>query len=332
MNSEVVAKSGLAIGVIAASVKQMSELGRLVKGAGYTVAASVEIKPGLCGPLPQVDVWVANLDLHDPGVRAVMDGLDLDGPPVIYEDDLQLVPDPAAGKTADEKPLLPAEIRQQKERRLALKLRQLVRDSAVETRRRAQKVWVLAASTGGPDAVAQFLAGIPDDLDGVAFLYVQHIEHQALESLQKVVIRHCGWCVENTDETRVIREKTVYLISPRHQIELLEGGVLSPLPDQPWGGRYRPSIDQVIAKVARIYRDRGGAIVFTGMGDDGANSCTMLHHRGGQVWIQTAASCAIDSMPVSVEKKGCVQFSAAPTELARQFVNLHKHGARPLRP
>src|SRR5690606_21365580 len=111
--------------------------------------------------------------------------------------------------------------------------------------------------------------------------------------------------------------------SPQHQVELLEGGVLSPLPE-PWGGRYRPSIDQVIAKVARIYRDRCGVIVFTGMGDDGANSCTMMHHRGGQIWIQTAASCAIDSMPVSVEKKGCVHFSAAPAELAQQFVKLHK--------
>lgn len=328
MNSGVAANTGLAIGVIAASVKQMAELGRLVKGAGYAVAASVEIKAGLRDPLPQVDVWVANLDLHDPEVCAVMDGLDLDGPPVIYEDDLQLVSGPSSQK-ADEKPLLPAEIRQQKERRLALKLRQLVRDSAVETRRRAQHVWVLAASTGGPDAVAKFLAGIPDDLDGVAFLYVQHIEHQALESLQKVVTRHCGWRVESTDVTRVIREKTIYLVSPRHQIELLEGGVLSPLPEQPWGGRYRPSIDQVIAKVARVYRNRGGAIIFTGMGDDGANSCTMLHHRGGQVWIQTAASCAIDSMPVSVEKQGCVHFSAAPEELARQFVNLHKQGSRP---
>ncbi len=322
--------SGLAVGVIAASVKQMSELMRLVKGAGYTVSASVEIKPGFGGPLPPVDVWVANLDLHDPGVRTVMDGLDLDGPPVIYEDDLQLVPD-AATQSTGEKPLLPAEIRQQKERRLALKLRQLVRDSAVESRRRAQKVWVLAASTGGPEAVAQFLAGIPDDLSGVALIYVQHIEQQALESLQKVVKRHCGWCVENTDEARVIREKTVYLVSPQHQFELLEGGVLSPLPE-PWGGRYRPSIDQVIAKVARIYRERGGAIVFTGMGDDGANSCTMLHHRGGQVWIQTAASCTIDSMPVSVAKKGFVHFSAAPAELAQQFVKLHTQGVPPQRP
>jgi chemosensory pili system protein ChpB (putative protein-glutamate methylesterase) len=321
--------TGLAVGVIAASVKQMSELGRLVKGAGYAVAASVEIKPGLAGPLPQVDVWVANLDLHDPGVRAVMDGLDLNGPPVIYEDDLQLVPEVAT--PADEKPMLPAEIRQHKERRLALKLRQLVRDSERESRRRAQKVWVLAASTGGPDAVAQFLAGIPDDLDGVALLYVQHIEQQALESLQRVVTRHCGWRVENTDEARVIREKTVYLVSPQHAFDILDGGVLSPLA-QPWGGRYRPSIDQVIAKVARVYRDRGGAIVFTGMGDDGADSCTMLHYRGGQVWIQAAASCTIDSMPVSVAKKGFVQFSAAPEELARQFVKLHKQGVRPTQP
>lgn len=322
--------TGLAVGVIAASVKQMSELGRLVKGAGYAVAASVEIKPGLAGPLPEVDVWVANLDLHDPGVRAVMDGLDLDGPPVIYEDDLQLVQD-ASTTPANEKPLLPAEIRQQKERRLALKLRQLVRDPGVESLRRAQKVWVLAASTGGPDAVAQFLAGIPDDLDGVALLYVQHIEQQALESLHKVVARHCGWQVDNTDTTRVIREKTVYLVSPQHAFDILEGGVLSPLP-QSWGGRYRPSIDQVIAKVARIYRERGGAIVFTGMGDDGANSCNMLHHRGGQVWVQTADSCAIDSMPVSVAKKGFVHFSAAPAELARQFVKLHKQGVRPPQP
>ncbi|MBC6906023.1 chemotaxis protein CheB [Saccharophagus sp. K07] len=318
--------NGLAIGVIAASIKQVSELGRLVKGAGYNVAASVEIKPGLTTPLPQVDVWVANLDLHDPSVRSVMDYLDLDGPPVIYEDDLQIVPPPT--KAVDEKPLLPAEIRQQKERRLALKLRQLVRDSAAETRRRAKKVWVLAASTGGPEAVAEFLAGLPDELEGVALLYVQHIEHQAMSNLQKVVTRHCGWAVETTEEARVIRENTVYLISPQHQVELLEGGVLSPL-QEPWGGRYRPSIDQVIAKVARVYRERGGVIVFTGMGDDGANSCTMMHHRGGQVWIQEAASCTIDSMPVSVAKKGCAQFSATPAELARRFVKLHQEGLRP---
>lgn len=320
-------KSGLAIGVIAASVKQLSELNRLVKGAGYAVAASVEIKPGQTAQLPPVDVWVANLDLHDPTVQPVMDGLDAGDLPVIYEDDLQLVP-PSSDRAADEKPLLPAEIRQQKERRLALKLRQLVRDSGLETRRRAKKVWVLAASTGGPDAVGEFLDGIPDDLDDIALIYVQHIEHQALESLHKVVTRHCGWAVENTETARVIREKTVYLISPLHQIELLEGGVLSPLPE-PWGGRYRPSIDQVIAKVARIYRERGGVIVFTGMGDDGASSCTLLHHRGGQVWVQTAASCTIDSMPTSVEKKGCVQLRAAPADLARHFVSLHKHGTQP---
>jgi chemosensory pili system protein ChpB (putative protein-glutamate methylesterase) len=317
-------KSDLAIGVIAASVKQLSELNRLVKGTGHAVAASVDLRSGQTDPLPEVDVWVVNLDLHDPEVQPVIDTLEALGLPVIYEDDLQLVPPP--NPAAKEKPPLPAEIRQQQERRLALKLRQLVRHSEPVTRRRAQKVWVLAASTGGPDAVGQFLDGLPEDLEGIALLYVQHIEHQAMESLRKAVRRHCDWDVEITDEARVIREKTVYLISPQHQVELLEGGVLSPLPE-PWGGRYKPSIDHVIAKVARVYRHRGGVIVFTGMGDDGANSCTLLHHRGGQVWVQESTSCTIDSMPVSVEKKGCVHFTGTPADLARRFVSLHRSGA-----
>jgi len=316
--------SGLAIGVIAASVKQLSELNRLVKGTGHAVAASVDVKSAPPGPLPEVDVWVANLDLHDPAVQPVMDILDALGLPVIYEDDLQLVP-PPSDTPANEKPALPAEIRQQKERRLALKLRQLVRHSEPSARRRAQKVWVLAASTGGPEAVGEFLDGIPDDLAGIALLYVQHIDHQVLESLQKAMRRHCGWDVETTDTARVIREKTVYLIAPQHQVEVLEGGVLSPL-HEPWGGRYKPSIDQVIAKVARVYRDRGGVIVFTGMGDDGASSCTLLRHRGGQVWVQESTSCTVDSMPVSVEKKGCVHFTGTPADLARHFVSFHKPG------
>lgn len=326
-------RSDLAIGVVAASFKQLHELKGLVKGAGYDVSAAVEIRlanPGqeVTLPWPKVDVWIANLDLDEPRIRQLVDGLDRVGLPIIYEDDLQLVP-VAVEAASYGKPLSPAEIRQQKERRLAQKLRQLVRGPVEDVRKRARKVWVLAASTGGPEAVAQFLAGIPDDLEETALLYVQHIEHSALLSLRKVVSRHCGWSVESTEEARVIREKTIYLFSPLHQVELLEGGVLSPL-QEPWGGRYRPSIDQVIAKVARVYRDRGGVIVFTGMGDDGASSCTMMHYRGGQVWIQTTSTCTIDSMPASVASKGCVDFSAAPAELARHFVMFHKHGIRPL--
>lgn len=315
----------LAIGVIAASVKQVGELTRLVRGAGYSVAVAVELRNGQTPQLPAADVWIVNLDLHDEAAQALFEQLESGGSPVIYEDDLQLT----AAAPGAEKPELPALVRQQKERRLAAKLRQLVREplpqgSTIQARR-AQKVWAIAASTGGPEAVAEFLRGIPADLEGIALLYVQHIESHGHSNLCRVMAKHSCWDVQAISAATVIREKTIYVVSPEQQFELSDGGVISPL-SEPWGGRYRPCIDQVIAKVARVYRNRGGAIIFTGMGDDGASSCTLMHHRGGQVWVQHFATCTIDSMPVSVTKKGCVSFSGKPEALAQQFVYFHRHG------
>lgn len=317
--------SVLVIGVIAGSVKQVGELTRLVRGAGYPVSVAVQLRSGEQTRLPAADAWIVNLDLHDEAARALFEQLESCGAPVIYEDDLQL----AVTGSSSEKAELPALVRQKKERRLAAKLRQLVREPAVADAsisiRRAQKLWVIAASTGGPEAVAEFLQGVPQDLDGVALLYVQHMEDHGYSNLCRVVAKHSCWAVQSIDAAVVIREKTIYMVSPAQQFELSEGGVISPLAE-PWAGRYRPCIDQVIAKVARIYRNRSGAIIFTGMGDDGANSSTLMHHRGGQVWVQHFATCAIDSMPVSVTNKGCVSFSGKPEALAQQFVYFHRNG------
>jgi len=220
------------------------------------------------------------------------------------------------------------QLRQRRERRLATKLSQLVREYLSPEpilRPRARNLWVLGASTGGPDAVAKFLDALGDDLEGVAFLYAQHIEQHALASLQRVVAKHSVYNVELIDEPKVVRERTIYMASPGSQLELLDSRVLMPM-DESWGGRYRPSIDQVIAKVARVYGPKGGAIVFTGMGDDGAQSSMLMHYRGGRVWVQSRETCTIDSMPAAVEARGCAQFSGSPEELGAKLMEWHREG------
>lgn len=307
---------------MAESVAQLSELNRLVRGAGFAVVASVELKSTNLNHLPAADLWVVNLDMHSPSAQAVVDQLDTLAIPVIYDDDLQ------ASAESPGQPVMPAELRARRERRLGVKIRQLVREPAEVNTPRAHKVWVLAASTGGPDAVVEFLNGIPEDIGDIAFLYAQHTEQHALANLRAVVAKRSKWGVLLVDSTRVIREKCVYVLAPNEQVELLEGGLLSPC-GEAWSGRFHPCINQVIARVARIYGARGGAIVFSGMGDDGAHSSTLLHHRGGQVWVQSPATCAADSMPVSVLATGCVQFQGSPTELAQQFVRLHRYNMPP---
>ena len=303
----------LKVGVLAATAQQMGEFVRLVQTAGHRACISLDASQGALASLPQADVWLVASNYPD-CVKHLLELLEAANTPIVYEDD---------ALTPDDAELSPHDLRTQRARRLAAKLAFIaqgdIRDRDNEELARAKYVWVLAASTGGPKAVADFLDGIPEELAGVAFLYVQHINDGTMQTLKQVVDKHSAFHVYTLDAPRVIREKTVYLISPSSQIELLDNGIITPT-GKPWEGDYSPSIDQVIAKVARIFANRGGAIIFTGMGDDGTRSSKLLHYRGGEVWVQSADTCAIDSMPTSVLAAMNSVQQGNPHELAKKLV------------
>ena len=62
-----------------------------------------------------------------------------------------------------------------------------------------------------------------------------------------------------------------------------------------------------------------GAIVFSGMGDDGATGCRSMAEYGGIVWAQDVDSCVISSMPDQARKTNNVTFSANPQKLADEL-------------
>ncbi|HMW47406.1 MAG TPA: chemotaxis protein CheB, partial [Cellvibrionaceae bacterium] len=136
------------------------------------------------------------------------------------------------------------------------------------------------------------------------------------KSLVQMLRQRTGLKVCGTHQNQAIEAGCLYVVSPNQALDIVTPGRITPK-QQPWAGRFTPSINQVIAKVARVYGAQGGAVMFTGMGEDGARGCQLLHHLGGQVWIQTPASSAIDSMPRSVERLGCTRFAGNPRELAQ---------------
>lgn len=302
----------LKIGVLANSSEQVGEFVRIVQAAGYRASATIDASQALLDYVPDVDVWFASPG-YSKEVADLLDLFDKKDTPIVFDDE---------SFDGSIKELSSTELREKRARRLGIKLEGFAHGHVLDRAsrfQRAKHLWVLAASTGGPKAISDFLDGVPASLDNVALLYVQHISDDTMQTLKQVVDKHSQFSVCLVDAPRVIREKTLYMIPPSMQIELRDDGIIAPV-DKPWEGDYAPSIDQVIAKVARVFAERGGAIIFTGMGDDGARSSKLLHHRGGQVWAQQAESCAVDSMPVSVESFTQPNVSGTPEQLARQFV------------
>ena len=84
--------------------------------------------------------------------------------------------------------------------------------------------------------------------------------------------------------------------------------------------KYTPSIDMVVSDVAHRYGKHAGTIIFSGMCDDGKLGAHHMLKAGGQVWVQSAESCVISSMPDNVRKHCEVTYIGNPEQLAKQLV------------
>ena len=182
---------------------------------------------------------------------------------------------------------------------------------------KAKKVWLLGASTGGLQATCQFLSKIPL-LDDLAFVYAQHIDVQQIAVLLKMIKTHTGWPARVPCTGEFIKPGTVTLISPEFETRVSRQGWVLRFASS-WQGHYAPSIDQLANRLALLYRRDCGAIIFTGMGDDGARGCQAIKQYGGQVWVQEPTACTLSAMPEAVIERCKTDFIGTVEELAGRF-------------
>jgi chemosensory pili system protein ChpB (putative protein-glutamate methylesterase) len=189
---------------------------------------------------------------------------------------------------------------------------------------KATHIWVLAASTGGPEAVKKFLDVLPADLD-VAFIYVQHLGEGQSQALSNSIVRDNHYESGVVIHGDVLTAGKVLVVPPEYQITLQPNGSVIAHPQKEWPGVYKPSVDHIVASVASNYGVCSGVIYFTGMGNDGARACRLMDLHGGQSWVQTLSSCVATSMPEQVISAGCASKIDTPENLAR---HLKAHLAR----
>jgi len=181
----------------------------------------------------------------------------------------------------------------------------------------AINVWVLGASLGGPQAVRQFVMAVKKDLP-VAFILAQHIGENHMSLLAEQLNRVTKFKVFTGYSGHMIRHHEIILAPTGKQISITKDGYIA-LKDEPPNTIYSPCINDVITAVAERYRDMAGAIVFSGMGDDGAIGCRSMAENGGVVWAQDVGSCVMSSMPDQARKTNNVTFSAEPRKLAEEL-------------
>lgn len=167
-----------------------------------------------------------------------------------------------------------------------------------------EKVVAVGASTGGTEALKEFLTALPLDAPGI--VVVQHMPENFTAAFAKRLDSICRITVkEARNNDTVVRGQA--LIAPgNHHMLLKRSGAryYVEIKDGPLVSRHRPSVDVLFRSTSQYAGKNAVGIIMTGMGDDGAKGLLEMKQAGAYTIAQDEASCVVFGMPNEAIKLG----------------------------
>lgn len=185
-----------------------------------------------------------------------------------------------------------------------------------------EKVVAVGASTGGTEALREFLEAMPLDAPGIVI--VQHMPETFTARFAERLDNSCRITVkEAANNDSVIRGQA--LIAPgNHHILLKRSGAryYVEIKDGPLVSRHRPSVDVLFRSAARYAGRNTVGVIMTGMGDDGSRGMLEMKQAGAYNIAQDEASCVVFGMPAEAIKAGAVDRVLPLNAIAPEVVRL----------
>jgi two-component system chemotaxis response regulator CheB len=192
------------------------------------------------------------------------------------------------------------------------------------------RVVAIAASTGGPNALAELLSSLPGSLP-VPILIAQHMPPLFTRSLAERLAARSELCVCESAGGEALTPGHVYIAPGNQHLEVVRQGatVLTRLSSAPPENSCRPAADVLFRSLARVYGAGVLALVLTGMGQDGAKGAREIHAAGGRVLVQSGPTCVVWGMPKAVEEAGLAEAVVPLGELAAAVMKRVGNGIMP---
>lgn len=187
--------------------------------------------------------------------------------------------------------------------------------------RSSGRIIFVGASTGGTEAIKQFLLGMPADCPPV--LIVQHMPETFTGSFARRLDSLCAPRVIEAAGGERLENGTVYIAPGHSHMVIRRGsmGLMTELQQTPPVNRHRPSVDVLFDAAATLVGKQAVGVILTGMGKDGAQGLLRMRQAGARTLGQDEASCVVYGMPREAFLVGAVEEVVSLDDMARRTLN-----------
>lgn len=161
----------------------------------------------------------------------------------------------------------------------------------------SEQLIAVGASTGGTEAIREFLLGMTPDCPGIAI--VQHMPENFTRMFAERLDGLCQIRVKEAEHNDPILPGHAY-IAPggKHLwVKRDEGQLLCKLSTEPPMNLHRPSVDFLFLSAAKFLGADAIGVIMTGMGKDGAKGMLKMKQAGAWNIAQDEATSVIFGMP-----------------------------------
>lgn len=161
----------------------------------------------------------------------------------------------------------------------------------------SEKLIIIGASTGGTEAIKDFLMQMPSDCPGI--LITQHMPPGFTKSFAQRLDSLCKIDVKESEGGERVLPGHAYLAPGHSHLQLVRSGAnyMTQLDQGPPVNRHRPSVDVLFHSAAVHAGKNAVGVILTGMGKDGALGMLEMKNAGAYNFAQDEASCVVFGMP-----------------------------------
>lgn len=183
------------------------------------------------------------------------------------------------------------------------------------------EILAVGVSTGGPNALAELLGGLPADFP-IPVVIVQHMPAVFTRLLAERLDAHSPLAVREAAGGEELTAGTVWLAPGDYHLEVTrrQSRMYSRLHQEPPENSCRPAVDVLFRSVAAVHGPGALAVIMTGMGQDGLRGCEAIRRAEGRVFAQDEATSVVWGMPGAVVRANLAEQILPLGELAAAIV------------